>query len=244
MDKKTILAFLFIALILMAMPYYYEMIGLAPPPPQEEAASPNNTPPEKSAFSTPKAFGEGVVTASPGRPIQTAFEETIVYVKTPLYVAGVSSRGGGSLVSFVLKNYPLNDSSLVNLVMDEINRDNLLIKFKDFTGENVILDYAWILSDPYAQNDTVFAMDESRSLEFSSTIDGNIINKALTFNPDSYTIGLTMDLQSVGRDMMSQERFTLVWNGGLPSTEPNKSDEASFYAANHSQGQEVTKHNG
>jgi len=244
MDKKTILAFLFIALILMAMPYYYEMIGLAPPPPQEEAAAPNNTSPEKSALSTPKALRGGVVTASPGWPIKTAFEETIVYVKTPLYVAGVSSRGGGSLVSFVLKNYMLNDSSLVNLVVDEINRDNLLIKFKDFTGENVILDNAWILSDPYSLNDTVFAMDESRSLDFSSTIDGKIINKTLTFNPDSYTIGLTMDLQSVGRDMMSQERFTLVWNGGLPSTEPNKSDEASFYAANLSQGREVTKHNG
>jgi len=35
MDKNTVLAFLVIALILMGMPYYYEMIGLAPPPPQE-----------------------------------------------------------------------------------------------------------------------------------------------------------------------------------------------------------------
>ena len=53
-----------------------------------------------------------------------------------------------------------------------------------------------------------------------------------------------MDLQSVGSKMMSQERFTLIWRGGVPSTEPNKSDEASFYAANLSQGHEITKHNG
>jgi len=37
MDKNTVLAFLVIALILMGMPYYYEMIGLAPPPPQDES---------------------------------------------------------------------------------------------------------------------------------------------------------------------------------------------------------------
>ena len=35
MDKNTVLAFLIIALILIGMPYYYEMIGLAPPPQEE-----------------------------------------------------------------------------------------------------------------------------------------------------------------------------------------------------------------
>ena len=30
MDRKTIAAFFLIALILMAMPYYYEFLGLAP----------------------------------------------------------------------------------------------------------------------------------------------------------------------------------------------------------------------
>ena len=251
MDKKTVLAFLFIALILMGMPYYYEMIGLAPPPQEEDqeagfepvkaptsgssSPAPANTPVQRDGFAK-RVDEDGVV-----KPLS---EEKIVYVETPLYVAGVSSRGGGSLVSFILKNYPLNDSSLVDLVVKEINQGNLLIKFKDFSGESVILDNVWELSARYAHKDTISVLSEAGSLDFFSTINGQIINKAFTFNPGGYTIGLEMDLQSVGSKMMSQERFTLIWRGGVPSTEPNKNDEASFYAANLSQGREITKHNG
>jgi len=252
MDKKTVLAFLFIALILMGMPYYYEMIGLAPPPPQKEDQeagfepvkvpsssslfpAPANTPVQRGGFA--KRFDEDGV-------VKSLSEEKIVYVETPLYVAGVSSRGGGSLVSFILKNYPLNDSSLVDLVVKEINQGNLLIKFKDFSGESVTLDNVWELSGRHAHKDTLSILGEAGSIDFFSTINGQIINKAFTFNPGGYTIGLEMDLQSIGSKMMSQERFTLIWRGGVPSTEPNKSDEASFYAANLSQGREITKHNG
>ena len=105
MDKKTVLAFLFIALILMGMPYYYEMIGLAPPPPQKEDQeagfepvkvpsrsssfpAPANTPVQRGGFA--KRFDEDGV-------VKSLSEEKIVYVETPLYVAGVSSRGGGLL---------------------------------------------------------------------------------------------------------------------------------------------------
>ena len=252
MDKKTVLAFLFIALILMGMPYYYEMIGLAPPPPQEEGQETSSEPVKSlSTGSSPPAPGNIPVQRDgfakrhdEDGVVKSLSEEKIVYVETPLYVAGVSSRGGGSLVSFVLKNYPLNDSSLVDLVVKEINQGNLLIKFKDFSGESVILDNVWELSGRLAHKDTISVLSEAGSLDFFSTINGQIINKAFTFNPEGYTIGLEMDLQSVGSKMMSQERFTLIWRGGVPSTEPNKSDEASFYAANLSQGREITKHNG
>ncbi len=252
MDKNTVLAFLIIALILMGMPYYYEMIGLAPPPPQEDgqetgfepvkepstsssSPAPSNTPVQRGGFA--KRYDEDEM-------VKPLSEEKIVYVETPLYVAGVSSRGGGSFVSFVLKNYPLNDSSLVDLVVKGINQSNLLIKFKDFSGESVILDNVWELSGRHVHKDTLYILNEVRSLDFFSTISGQIINKTFTFNPEGYTIELKMDLQSVGGKMMSQERFTLIWRGGVPSTEPNKSDEASFYAANLSQGREITKHNG
>ena len=252
MDINTVLAFLVIALILMGMPYYYDMIGLAPPPPQDESQeagfetentpatsssplSPENTPVQRGGFA--KRYAEDKV-------VKSLSEEKIVYVETPLYVAGLSSRGGGSLLSFVLKNYPLNDSSLVDLVVKEINQENLLIKFKDFSGESVTLDNVWELSGRHVHKDTISISSETRSFDFFSTINGQIINKAFTFNPKGYTIGLEMDLQSIGSKMVSQERFTLIWRGGIPSTEPNKSDEASFYAANLSQGREITKHNG
>ena len=252
MDKNTVLAFLVIALILMGMPYYYDMIGLAPPPPQDESQEAGfeteNTPATSSSLlspeNTPVQRGGFVKRYAEDKVVKSLSEEKIVYVETPLYVAGLSSRGGGSLISFVLKNYPLNDSSLVDLVVKEINQENLLIKFKDFSGESVTLDNVWELSGRHVHKDTISISSEARSFDFFSTINGQIINKAFTFNPKGYTIGLEMDLQSIGSKMVSQERFTLIWRGGIPSTEPNKSDEASFYAANLSQGLEITKHNG
>ena len=42
-DKRTLLAFLFIGLILLAMPYYYDWMGLSPKPPVEEPAATADT---------------------------------------------------------------------------------------------------------------------------------------------------------------------------------------------------------
>ena len=60
------------------------------------------------------------------------------------------------------------------------------------------------------------------------------------FNPSFSKIGDIL----VYNKSISQERFTLNWNGGITSTEPNKKDEASFFAANLSQGKEISKHGG
>ncbi|MCH2390049.1 MAG: hypothetical protein MK234_05135, partial [Nitrospinales bacterium] len=177
MDKNTVLAFLIIALILIGLPYYYEMVGLAPPPPQEEGqearSEPVKVPSSRSPFPAPantpvqgdvfaKRFDEDGM-------VKSLSEEKIVYVETPLYVAGVSSRGGGSLVSFILKKYPLNDSSLVDLVVKEINQGNLLIKFKNFSGESITLDDVWELSGRHAHKDTLSILGEAGSIDFFST---------------------------------------------------------------------------
>ena len=81
-------------------------------------------------------------------------------------------------------------------------------------------------------------------LSFSSSILGQQARKSLTFYPNNYTIKVSIDLQKISDKYISQERFTLNWNGGITSTEPNKKDEASFFAANLSQGKEISKHGG
>ena len=244
MDRKTVGAFFLIALILMAMPYYYEFIGLAPPPPeqtpsQEEAPLAPAPELKERAVSYDQASSSDVVEELS----VSGAEEIVLFLDSPLYPAGVSSRGGGSLVSFLLKQYPLNDTVKVNLVVPEMNGGNLLLAFRGVSGESVLLDQPWSLGGYHSNGDTI-RLEDNLSLRFSSTIGGHAINKSLTFYPDNYTITVDADLQSISSDVISQDRFTLIWNGGVPSTEPNKSDEASFFAANLSQGQEVTKHGG
>ena len=244
MDRKTVAAFFLIALILMAMPYYYELLGLAPPPEQPQVQR------EEPSAQAPQSTGPSALsydTSSQVEPVEemslSEAKEVVVFLDSPLYTAGVSSRGGGSLVSFLLKQYPLDDSSAVNLIVSEMNEDNLLLAFKGVSGDNVLLDRPWNVGAYYAHGDTV-TIDSDLSLRFSSSVAGHLINKSLTFYPDNYTITVNADLQNISDDVISQDRFSLIWNGGIPSTEPNKHDEASFFSANLSQGQEVTKHGG
>ncbi len=228
----------------MAMPYYYEFLGLAPPPKElpVQQKKPAAQAPQK-AHSSALSYDKPTQVEPVGETSLSEVKEVIVFLDSPLYTAGVSSRGGGSLVSFLLKQYPLDDSATVNLILQEMNGDNLLLAFREISGDNVLLDQPWNMSASYAHGDTV-SIDSDLSLHFSSSVSGHSINKSLTFYPDNYTITVSADLQSMSDDIISQDRFNLIWNGGIPSTEPNKHDEASFFSANLSQGQEVTKHGG
>ena len=241
MDKKTIVAFFLIAIILMAMPYYYEFLGLTPS--NSKTIDENKTidgayPHEKQ--SSQRFLDNDSISYN---SLNTQSKELVVFLDSPLYTAGISSQGGGSIVSFLLKEYMVNDTSLVNLIDTDFNGDNLQLEFTDFNGNQITLSEFWSIENPYNNNDTI-SIDSPIKLSFSSSIEGNQIRKDLTFYPNSYTINVFVDLQKISDRYIAQERFTLNWNGGLTSTEPNKKDEASFFSANLSQGQEISKHGG
>jgi YidC/Oxa1 family membrane protein insertase len=241
MDKKTVAAFFLIALILMVMPYYYEFLGLAPSNSEnikEPKTIENPYFPENEGFSKSPQYD-----SIPQNSFSSELDEFIIFVETPIYIASISSRNGGSITSFLLKDYLLNDTSFVNLVDTDLNDDNLLLKFTDFNGSQTSLSEFWFIESSYNNKDTI-SIDSPFKLSFSSSIMGQQARKSLTFYPNNYTIKVSVDLQKISDKYISQERFTLNWNGGITSTEPNKKDEASFFAANLSQGKEISKHGG
>ena len=241
MDRKTIAAFFLIALILMAMPYYYEFLGLAPSSSEnipEPKIIENPSFPENDGFSKNLQFD-----SIPQSSMKSDLEEVIIVLDSPLYIASISSRNGGSIKSFLLKDYLLNDTSFVNLVDTDYNSDNLLLEFRDVNGNQISLSEFWSIENSYNNQDTI-SIDSAFKLTFSSSIMGQQAIKSLTFYPNNYTIKVSVDLQKISDKHISQEQFTLNWNGGITSTEPNKKDEASFFAANLSQGKEISKHGG
>lgn len=241
MDKKTVAAFFLIALILMAMPYYYEFLGLAPSS-SENIKEPKTI--ENPSFLENEGFSKSLQYDSiPQNSFGSDLDEFIIFVDSPIYIASISSRNGGSITSFLLKDYLLNDTSFVNLVDRDFNDDNLLLEFTDFNGNQISLSEFWSIKNSFNNKDTI-SIDSPFMLSFSSSIMGQQARKSLTFYPNNYTIKVSMDLQKISDKYISQERFTLNWNGGITSTEPNKKDEASFFAANLSQGKEISKHGG
>ena len=138
----------------MAMPYYYRIIGIAP---EEEnqivsqsdslIVKQNNVPQTtiNENIQNTKINGSQYFTG-------TTNEETI-NIETSLFNAVISSNSGGSIKSFVLKDYSLNDSTLVNLIVKGLNDKNLVLSYSNFQGENISLDNSWeLINNNYGYN--------------------------------------------------------------------------------------------
>ena len=239
MDKKTLLAFFLIAIVLILMPYYMKIV--APPEQPESTGDPVITLPAPQAEATlPKsniysnAINDVTERTSIENVQQDADEQT-VSVETELYSAILSSRNGGSFTSFILKKYKATDSTSVQLV-DNFNNDNLLFEAISVDGVPLILSAPWNL---VGSNKRLNVADRSKSLTFTTNVLGKNISKTLTFNPSSYKIDVSFDLSEI-RDQISQGIYSLSWNGGLPATEKNLKDELFYYKAYVYQGDELS----
>ena len=225
MDRNSLLAFLLIAVIIFMMPEYYKLV-YPPSPPADTLIVDNErrikvvTPPVDKTTPPPSYDkpGEGA---------------TVFTVITNLYTANISSINGGSIASFVLHNYALNDSESVELI-DNNNINNLMVGFRSIDGDDVSLVGGWISNNDYDIN----VYDNETTVTFKKTIDDKQISKALTFYPDKYIVDVSVDLSAI-QPWVSQGVSTVHWSGGLPLTEPNKKDEQTYYQAMVFQGDET-----
>ena len=224
MNRNSLLAFLLIAVIIFLMPEYYKLVY--PPPDTDplivdiEEQIKEGPPPGENITPPPTydKLGESARSFS---------------VRTNLYTAEISTMNGGSIASFILHNYALNDTERVELI-DNNNINNLLVGFRSINGEDVSLSGGWIADNDYDIN----IYDSEASVTFHKTVEGKQITKALTFYPDKYIIDMSVDLSAI-QSWVSQGISTIRWPGGLPLTEPNKKDEQTYYQAMVFQGDET-----
>ena len=136
MDKKSLLAMLLIAVILITMPMYQEKI-LGVKPSQEEVPEKNvsetikENPVEKENIPLEKIQGSEIVEETITQPTLTIGDSVVKYItiETDNYLLELSSKGGGSLKQFILKKYIKYDSSYVNMISEEI-QNNLTLSFQ------------------------------------------------------------------------------------------------------------------
>ena len=225
MDRNSLLAFLLIAVIIFLMPEYYKLVY--PPTPGSDSLIVNIDeqaksvkPPDKKTTLTP-SYNKGLA-------VEKSFS-----VRTNLYTAEISTMNGGSIASFVLHNYALNDTESVELINND-NVNNLLLGFRSIDGEDVSLSRDWVADNNFDIN----VYSRETTVSFKKTIDGKQITRSLTFYPDKYTIDINTDLSAI-QAWVSQGMSTVVWPAGLPLTEPNKKDEQTYFSAVVFQGDET-----
>ncbi len=230
MDRNTITAFLFIAIILILYPLYLEFITpekIKTPDGNIQTGSRYEIATEKT---TEKTETEHAEEGADDRYAVYDFpaEEKNITINSNLYQATISTIGGGSIVSFRLKHHLLKNDSTVNLI-DDKNKRNLYLSFVSIDGDLIVLKKPWETDATLKKIDVT---EKSETIVFQQKVLYNnqnyLIEKRLTFHPNSYSIDLFLNLSELS-DIIHLGNYAVTWSGGLPQTENNPKDELTYF---------------
>ena len=230
MDRNTIAAFLFIAIILILYPLYLEIITPEKIKPPGDNIQTSRRYEVLTENTTEKIKTENVETRA-GR-LYTVYdspaEEKNITINSNLYQAIISSIGGGSIVSFRLKHHLLKNDSTVNLI-DDKNKRSLYLSFVSIDGDPIVLKKPWETDTSLRKIDVT---EKSETIIFQQKVIYNdqnyLIEKRLTFHPNSYSIDMFLNLSELS-DIIHLGNYAVTWSGGLPQTENNPKDELTWF---------------
>jgi YidC/Oxa1 family membrane protein insertase len=234
MDKQTTIAFVLIGIILVIWLYY------SAPDPQVRETRP---------IDTTTVVTDTVDFPQTERPITPELEmadekhydapdraEEITTIENDVFIVELSSKGGNIHKVFLkkFKNwYSINDNN-----EDDYYKNN--VQLINFSKGNTY-DLSFVSTDGKAINtkDYFFELDQSPgkhilSGEDSLTVqfkfivnEGKELVKKYTFYGNRYVINSDIELFGMN-NLISNNAYDLVWNGGLRAVEKNSVDEATY----------------
>ena len=232
MDRNTITALLLVTLVLIVTPYYIKLVSPEVEQAQEYLEDATDLDEKRITYleydNTQEQKKVGVITV-----LNEVDVEKFIKVENSLYIATISSKNGGSISSFEIKDHLKNDSTYVNL-SSKNNKDNLLIGFKNFSGESVSVKSGWVQQ---FKGDN-FYIENSKTLIYTNNLGGGKITKALTFHPDRFVIDIDTDITEIANNTLNNT-YTLGWVGGLPPTEKDSISESTYFNSYLYQGNEL-----
>lgn len=241
MDRKSILALVFIALIILLIPYYQKLIMGDQPiqdPMQTEVSDStygtierSNSPQVKKPVISKEIIDSNVSetsqTASKIVTVQDSMEH-IYKISSEKVSLILSNKGGGSLKQFILNNYSLNDSQMVNMVDSQIEND-VFLAFQNNSGEYINTS-EYLFSSEKRAGSIHLDINDSYEISFRLNIDGDILKKTYIFYGNSYHFDVVIHFSNPDR-MLLNRQYQFGWQNGLPSTESYKSDDNTYKQA-------------
>jgi YidC/Oxa1 family membrane protein insertase len=231
-DRKTILAFVMIGLLLILVNtdfYQKWMLGDMPKRPAVDSTAvkqPNiaPAPPETESFEL--AAHADTSSAAINFSKERAQEKEL-RIETPLYNATFSTLGA-SVKNWQFKKYFDHNGNPVSLFND--GADNLVVQLPTTndslnTGQlNFTVDYR------FGENISLQAGDK-RELVFTRHLaEGKFIRKTYSLSGDEYTLRLKVDFVNL-RDILQGYSYLLSWHTGLAVTEPRPAEDMSYAMA-------------
>ncbi len=244
MDKKTIIALIVVGAIFLLWPVYMrKIVGVQEPVQQQvsqTAADSLESTPSETYIPTPvddkrpdmrrtESADLSQVSAIEGRP------ETVV-VETNLYKGKLSSLGGGTIISWKLKEYYKPKTEKDQRDFEE--------NWVELMPEGAEGDLGLILGTDMSRkvfDVESFADRGTQTYLFTYTFEnGSKIEREYRFAPDNYAVGMTVRLISMTRGEVG-ESYIVQWKSGLNNTERSLRDDMYYYQAYALQGKDLLK---
>ncbi|MFQ6032586.1 MAG: membrane protein insertase YidC [Candidatus Zixiibacteriota bacterium] len=238
MDKRTIIGFILIALIIILYPYYMDLItgGKKAQKPLGERKGMTDTTEqvplplvEEKKVVPPEELGRKVGVLL---PTDTTLEERIVTAETKLYTAKFTTQGG-ELKSFVLKEYQYSEGGNIELLPAKTPA-SLNFSFPDedlnLSLFNFEVDRERLLLDERNSTGTI---------EFTLYTESGIqIVKKYTFHNDRYDFDLEFEITNLSQQDLGR-KYLFVWSSGLRPTEKNRGEDLGYFSAYTMMGTEL-----
>ena len=239
MDKRTILAFVVVGIIIILMPYYQQWLN-----PQDETevvqqettATVQETAPVQSPppdYIRPQASIESRA--------QTADAKEIV-IANDKYAMRLSNLGGGTLHDYMFFDFDDKDGQKLQLLPLE-SGPNLNLEYTNLYQDPSDLEYIAFdcaRLDNYADGDTLWVQGET-TITFSTVTQDDIkIEKTFTFYPDRYDFRLTVAFADYLQKMAGL-RYSINWVDGFAVTEKDPADDIMYSGVYAMMGDELVK---
>ena len=228
-DKRTLLAFLIIGLILLAMPYYYELVGIAPDPSLNQSDEPGRAEPVEAEAVAAPAFKPAAAAPAP-TAIETAdpatsaggqkkpageirqFSAREIEVTTPIQHLTFSTKGG-VLTAVELVSFKRHDGSPVQLLPDFGRGLAVTVTKADTRSAEIdFSDYEFVPDKESLHLDD----DGEATLQMSATSpSGEVVTKRFRFRGDRYGI----ELEIVTSGFAADDIVRVHWEGGVRDAE-------------------------
>lgn len=235
MDKKTILAFVLIGLILILTQsrWYKEWVlgikHIQPNNQQSEALSPAI---EKDSLQIKAPIAGEQIEKKEAQDVEETLKEDEkipifsqiqasqvgkdIHIETDNYLAVISTKGA-TIKSWLLKKYfyDKKEKSFVQLIKDDgYGNLGITIPF----DEDTLFTHNYIFTAD--QEKINFSeTDSSKRIVFELDMGNNkIIRKTYVFYKDKYSFDLNIELLNLG-DLISNRKYSIVWLSGLHHTE-------------------------
>ena len=237
MDKKSVIGMILIAVIIIAWPFYTQMITPESKPFKYDStfvkidtlksySSQSDTvkkilPIEKGKAKTYESKSEKAVASN---LFWSNDSEKTVTIKGSLYTAKISNRSGGAIKEWVLNNYKDGFGNSVNFVDGSNNTNisfnyhNQIINLQDAVFESSISEnFVDLNSTGKTTLRYLLRFDQSRSIE-----------KTYTFYNDRYDIDVDVEFKNFGDEIINSE-YQLQWLSGLVSTEKDFHGDLTYF---------------